>query len=52
MISNENITTGPGFIAQLKFYDCKSSYECITVCPEKAITKGPDRLPANIVLQH
>jgi ferredoxin len=48
MISNENITTGSGFIAQLKFYDCKSSYECITACPENAITRGPERLPRNM----
>ena len=42
------VKTGPGFMAQLKFYSCKSSYGCITACPENAITRGPDRLPANM----
>jgi len=36
MSSNENIVAGSGFIAQLKFYDCKSSYECIAANPENA----------------
>ena len=36
MSSNENIVAGPGFKAQLKFYDCKSSYECITANSENA----------------
>ena len=48
MSINENILKGPGFMAKLKFYSCKSSYECITACPENAITRGPDRLPANM----
>ena len=42
------IKTGPGFMAKLKFYDCRSSYECIKACPENAITRGPDRLPSNM----
>jgi ferredoxin len=42
------ITTGPGFKAKLKFYDCKSSYKCIAACPENAISKGPDRMPTNM----
>jgi NAD-dependent dihydropyrimidine dehydrogenase PreA subunit len=42
------VNTGPGFMAQLKLYSCKSSYGCITACPENAITRGPDRLPANM----
>jgi len=42
------IKTGPGYKAKLKFYDCKSSYECIKACPEQAITQGPERLPANM----
>lgn len=41
------ILTGPGFIAKLKFPYCKTSYECIKACPEKAITIGPERLPSN-----
>jgi len=48
MGNNKDILTGPGFKAQLKFHSCKSSYECITACPENAITRGPDRLPANM----
>ena len=48
MSANEDILKGPGFIAQLKFYDCKSSHKCIAACPENAITKGPDRLPTNM----
>ena len=40
MSNNEDILKGPGFKAQLKFYDCKSSDECITACPENAITRG------------
>jgi len=43
-----DIKTGPGFMAKLKFYNCKSSYGCITVCPENAITRGPERLPSNM----
>jgi len=52
MYSNQNpagaIKTGPGYKAKLKFYNCKSSYDCIAACPENAITKGPERLPSNI----
>ena len=40
------VNTGPGFKAKLKFYHCKSSYDCITACPEQAITKGADRFPS------
>ncbi len=40
------VNTDPGYIAKLKFYQCKSSYECITVCSEQAITKGADRFPS------
>jgi len=43
-----DIKTGPGFMAKLKFYNCKSSYECVKACPENAITRGPDRLPSNM----
>jgi len=42
------VKTGPGFMAKLKFYVCRSSYECIKACPENAITQGPERLPSNI----
>ncbi len=38
--------TGPGFKANLKFYNCDSSYHCITACPEQAITKGAERFPS------
>ena len=47
MSINENILKGPGYIAKLKFYHCRSSYDCIKACPEKAITQGPERLPSN-----
>ena len=40
------VNTGPGFKAKLKFYHCKSSYDCIPACPEQAITKGADRFPS------
>lgn len=40
------LNTGSGFIAKLKFYDCNSSFDCITACPEQAITKGVDRFPS------
>ncbi len=42
------ISSGPGYMAKLKFYHCKSSYECIKTCPEQAITQGPERLPSNM----
>ncbi len=45
MSNNESILKGPGFIAQLKFYSCKTRYGCKTACPENAITRGPERLP-------
>jgi NAD-dependent dihydropyrimidine dehydrogenase PreA subunit len=48
MSNNEAILKGTGFIAQLKFSSCKSSYDCIAACPENAITRGPERLPANM----
>ena len=48
MNTNENIFKGAGFIAKLKFYSCKSSYDCIKACPENAITQGPERLPSNM----
>jgi len=37
------INAGPGFIARLRFYNCKSSYDCIAACPEQAIKKGAER---------
>ena len=37
---------GEDYKAQVKFYDCKASGECIKACPEKAIEQGPERLPA------
>ena len=42
------IPTGPDYKAQLKFYDCQGSGECIEVCPEQAIEEGPKRLPAAV----
>jgi len=42
------IPTGAAYVAKLKFPYCKSSYECINACPEKAITQGPERIPAGI----
>lgn len=42
----KGISTGPGFKAKLKFHHCRSSYECIPACPEKAISQGPDRFPS------
>ena len=41
---------GPDYKAQVKFYDCKGSGECIKACPEKAIEEGPKRLPAAVCL--
>ena len=41
---------GPNTKAQVKFYDCKGSGECIKACPEKAIEGGPERLPAAVCL--
>ena len=52
MSNNENILKGPGFIAQLKFYDCKSSYGCITACPENAITTGAGTSAQEYVSKH
>ena len=46
----KEIPTGPDYKAQLKFYDCKGSGECINACPEQAIEKGPERLPAVVCL--
>ena len=39
---------GADYKAQVKFYDCKASGECIKACPEKAIEEGPERLPAPV----
>ena len=44
--------TGPGFKAKLKFYHCRSSYDCIAACPEQAITKGADRFPSMACLSN
>ena len=41
----KEIPKGPNYKAKLKFYHCKSSYDCIAACPEQAITKGADRFP-------
>lgn len=48
--TNENILKGAGYKAELKFYDCKGSGECINACPEKAISEGPQRMPAAICM--
>jgi len=50
MSNNENILIGAGYKATLKFYDCKGSGECIKACPEKAISEGPQRLPAAVCI--
>jgi ferredoxin len=50
MSNNENILIGAGYKAKLKFYDCKGSGECIKACPEKAISEGPQRLPAAVCI--
>jgi len=51
MMSNqESIHKGAGYKAQLKFYDCKGSGECLKACPEKAISEGPQRMPAAVCL--
>jgi NAD-dependent dihydropyrimidine dehydrogenase PreA subunit len=50
MSTNENILKGPGYKAKLKFYTCKGNGECIKVCPEKAISEGPQRMPAAVCM--
>ena len=50
MSDKEAIPKGPNYKAQVKFYDCKGSGECIKACPEKAIEEGPKRLPAAVCL--
>ena len=50
MSNNENILKGAGYKAQVKFYTCKGSGECIKVCPEKAISEGPQRMPAAVCM--
>jgi NAD-dependent dihydropyrimidine dehydrogenase PreA subunit len=50
MNNNENILKGAGYKANLKFYDCKGSGECIKACPEKAISEGPQRMPSAVCL--
>jgi NAD-dependent dihydropyrimidine dehydrogenase PreA subunit len=52
MSTNENIHKGAGYKAKLKFYDCKGSGECIKACPEKAISEGPQRMPAAVCLSN
>ena len=42
------ILTGPGYKAKLKFYHCKGSGDCISACPENAIERGAERMPAGI----
>ena len=44
----EQIPTGPDFKAQLKFYQCKGTGECINSCPEQAIEQGPERMPTAV----
>ena len=46
----KEIPQGPKSKAKLKFYDCKGSGECIKACPEKAISEGPQRMPAAVCL--
>ena len=44
----EGIPKGPGYKAQVKFYDCEGSGACIEACPEDAIEQGPERMPAAV----
>jgi Pyruvate/2-oxoacid:ferredoxin oxidoreductase delta subunit len=46
MSDKKEFPAGPNYKAQLKFYHCKGSGECINACPEQAIEAGPERLPA------
>ena len=46
----KEIPKGPNYKAQVNFYDCKASGECIKACPEKAIEQGPTRLPAAVCI--
>jgi ferredoxin len=46
----KEIPQGPNSKAKLKFYDCKGSGECIKACPEKAISEGPQRMPAAVCI--
>ena len=46
----KEIPKGPNYKADVKFYDCKASGECIKACPENAIEQGPERLPAAVCL--
>ena len=50
MNANENGLKGAGYKAKVKFYTCSGSGECIKVCPEKAITEGPQRMPAAVCM--
>jgi ferredoxin len=50
MSDNKEIPKGPNYKAQVKFYDCKGSGECIKACPEKAIEEGTKRLPAPVCI--
>jgi electron transport complex protein RnfB len=50
MSTNETILKGAGYKAKVKFYTCKGSGECIKICPEKAISEGPQRMPAAVCL--
>jgi NAD-dependent dihydropyrimidine dehydrogenase PreA subunit len=50
MSTNENILKGAGYKAKVKFYTCNGSGECIKVCPEKAISEGPQRMPAAVCM--
>lgn len=49
-ISDKLILTGPDYKAKLKASYCKSTYDCIAACPEKAIIIGAERMPAGICL--
>ena len=46
----KEIPKGLYYKAQVNFYDCKASGECIKACPEKAIEQGPARLPAAVCI--
>ena len=50
MSTDDNILKGAGYMAKLKFYDCKGSLECIKACPENAISEGIQRMPPAVCL--
>ena len=50
MSSHENTPKGSNYKAKVQFYDCQGSGKCIEACPEKAISEGPQRMPAAVCI--